>query len=56
MADTRGQIAVRGARTHNLKNVDVTLPPRSLVVMTGVSGSGNLTADGRFVLRISTCG
>jgi len=38
--DTRGQIAVRGARTHNLKNVDVTLPPRSLVVMTGVSGSG----------------
>jgi excinuclease ABC subunit A len=36
----RGQIVVRGARTHNLKNVDVTLPPRSLVVMTGVSGSG----------------
>jgi excinuclease ABC subunit A len=38
--DTRGQIVVRGARTHNLKNVDVTLPPRSLIVMTGVSGSG----------------
>jgi excinuclease ABC subunit A len=37
---TRGQIAVRGARTHNLKNVDVTLSPRSLIVMTGVSGSG----------------
>ena len=36
----RGQIVVRGARTHNLKNVDLTLPPRSLVVMTGVSGSG----------------
>ncbi len=36
----RGQIIVRGARTHNLKNVDLTLPPRSLVVMTGVSGSG----------------
>ena len=35
-----GQIVVRGARTHNLKNVDVTLPPRSLIVMTGVSGSG----------------
>jgi excinuclease ABC subunit A len=35
-----GQIVVRGARTHNLKNVDLTLPPRSLVVMTGVSGSG----------------
>jgi len=40
MAETRGHIVVRGARTHNLKNVDVTLPPRSLIVMTGVSGSG----------------
>ena len=36
----RGQIVVRGARTHNLKNVDLTLPTRSLIVMTGVSGSG----------------
>ena len=36
----RGQIVIRGARTHNLKNIDLTLPPRSLVVMTGVSGSG----------------
>jgi len=36
----RGQIIIKGARTHNLKNVDLTLPPRSLVVMTGVSGSG----------------
>jgi excinuclease ABC subunit A len=36
----RGQIIVRGARTHNLKNVDLTLQPRSLIVMTGVSGSG----------------
>jgi len=39
-SETRGQIVVRGARTHNLKNVDLTLPARSLVVMTGVSGSG----------------
>ena len=36
----RGQIVIRGARTHNLKNIDLTIPPRSLVVMTGVSGSG----------------
>jgi excinuclease ABC subunit A len=40
LAARRGQIVVRGARTHNLKNVDLTLPARSLVVMTGVSGSG----------------
>jgi excinuclease ABC subunit A len=33
-------IVVRGARTHNLKNIDVTLPARHLVVVTGVSGSG----------------
>src|SRR5215217_6697743 len=39
-SESRGQIVVRGARTHNLKNVDLTLPQRSLVVMTGVSGSG----------------
>jgi excinuclease ABC subunit A len=37
---TPGPLVVRGARTHNLKNVDVTLPAESLIVMTGVSGSG----------------
>jgi excinuclease ABC subunit A len=35
-----GKIVVRGAREHNLNNVDITLPRDSLVVMTGVSGSG----------------
>ena len=33
-------IRVRGARTHNLKNVDLDLPKNALVVLTGLSGSG----------------
>jgi excinuclease ABC subunit A len=33
-------LVVKGARTHNLKNIDVTLPANKLVVLTGVSGSG----------------
>jgi excinuclease ABC subunit A len=35
-----GSIRVRGARTHNLKNVDVDIPRDRLVVITGLSGSG----------------
>ena len=33
-------LVVRGARTHNLKNIDVTLPVGKLIIITGVSGSG----------------
>jgi excinuclease ABC subunit A len=33
-------IRVRGARTHNLKNIDLDIPKHSLVVITGLSGSG----------------
>ena len=36
----RGPLVIRGARTHNLKNIDVTLPSGTLIVITGVSGSG----------------
>ncbi|MEN9946791.1 MAG: hypothetical protein RLZZ293_1177 [Pseudomonadota bacterium] len=34
------KIIVRGARTHNLKNIDVDIPKNQLVVITGLSGSG----------------
>ena len=36
-------IALKGAREHNLKNIDLTLPQNQMVVLTGVSGSGKST-------------
>ena len=36
----KDQIVIKGAREHNLKNIDITLPKDSLVVITGLSGSG----------------
>jgi excinuclease ABC subunit A len=57
------QIVVRGARTHNLKNINLTIPRDKLVVITGLSGSGKsslafdtLYAEGqrRYVESLST--
>ncbi|MCJ8340765.1 MAG: excinuclease ABC subunit UvrA [Pseudomonadales bacterium] len=57
------KIIVRGARTHNLKNIDIEIPRDKLVVITGLSGSGKsslafdtLYAEGqrRYVESLST--
>lgn len=57
------EIIIRGARTHNLKNIDVTLPRDKLIVITGLSGSGKsslafdtIYAEGqrRYVESLST--
>lgn len=48
--DRNSSIFIKGARVHNLKNIDVSIPRNKLVVVTGVSGSGksSLTIDTLF--------
>src|SRR6056297_2295527 len=40
MINYEEHIEVKGARVHNLKNIDVTIPREKLIVITGLSGSG----------------
>ena len=40
MTRPNDKIIIKGARQHNLKNIDVTIPRDKLVVITGLSGSG----------------
>ena len=58
------KIIIKGARQHNLKNIDVEIPKNRLVVITGLSGSGKSTlafdtifAEGqrRYVESLSDC-
>src|SRR3989344_5479706 len=37
------EIVVKGAREHNLKNIDISLPRNKFIVLTGISGSGKST-------------
>ena len=40
MLEVEENIEIHGARSHNLKNIDLTIPRNKLVVITGLSGSG----------------
>lgn len=63
IGDLRDFIRIRGAKVHNLKNIDVSIPKNKLVVITGLSGSGKSSlafdtiyaeAERRFVESLSS--
>ena len=41
--NSKANILIKGARLHNLKNIDVAIPRNKFVVITGLSGSGKST-------------
>ena len=43
MEEHRNSIYIKGARVHNLRNIEVEIPHDKLVVITGLSGSGKST-------------
>ena len=49
-------LIVRGAREHNLRNLDVTIPRDKLTVITGLSGSGKSTVANALVVRLLSRG
>jgi excinuclease ABC subunit A len=48
--NAKDRIYIKGAREHNLKNIDVSIPRDTLTVITGLSGSGKSSLD--FLLHI----
>ena len=54
MTKEQKSIYIKGARVHNLKNIEVEIPHNRLVVITGLSGSGKSTLAFDTIFAVST--